>query len=166
MTALSRPRGLDANFGDGAWSRRSAIGWIMGSWGARLVVYRMYAPANGLLDRRNSFRSYQVLAVSALFFSLPALLASINPAPAIAIADLVAGGLWVVGFAGETTADRQLLRFRSKPANAGLVCRTGLRRYTQHADAIFEGDMAGFRPSWEDHPTGPGAGRRSRVRRR
>jgi len=146
---------LDANLGDGAWSRRSAIGWMMGSWGARLVVYRMYAPADGVLDRRDSFWSYQGLAVSALFFSLPALLASINPAPTIAIADLIAGGLWVVGFAGETTADRQLLRFRSKPANAGLVCRTGLWRYTQHPDAIFEGMIwlafaliAGGSPDW------------------
>ena len=146
---------LYANLGDGAWSRRSAIGWMMGSWGARLVVYRLYAPADGALERRNSFWSFQALAASAVFFSLPALLASINLAPTLSIADLVAGGLWVVGFAGETTADRQLLRFRSKPANAGLMCRTGLWRYTQHAHAIFEGLIwlafaliAGGSPEW------------------
>jgi steroid 5-alpha reductase family enzyme len=146
---------LYANLGDGAWSRRSAIGWMMGSWGARLVVYRLYAPADGARERRHSFGSFQALAASAVFFSLPALLASINPAPTLSIADLVAGGLWVVGFAGETTADRQLLRFRSNPANAGLVCRTGFRRYTRHADAIFEGMIwlafaliAGGSPEW------------------
>ena len=146
---------LYANLGDGAWSRRSAIAWMMGSWGARLVVHLLYVPADAGPQQKNSFGSFQALAASAVFFSLPALLASINPAPTLSIADLVAGGLWVVGFAGETTADRQLLRFRSKPANAGLVCRTGLWRYTQHAHAIFEGLIwlafaliAGGSPEW------------------
>jgi steroid 5-alpha reductase family enzyme len=146
---------LYANLGDGAWSRRSAIAWMMGSWGARLVVHLLSAPADAGPEHKNSFWSFQALAASAVFFSLPALLASINPAPTLSIADLVAGGLWVVGFAGETTADRQLLRFRSKPANAGLVCRTGLWRCTPHAHAIFEGLIwlafaliAGGSPEW------------------
>jgi steroid 5-alpha reductase family enzyme len=146
---------LYANLGDGAWSRRSAIAWMMGSWGARLVVHLLYVPEDAGPEQKNSFWSFQALAASAVFFSLPALLASINPAPTLSIADLVAGGLWVVGFAGETTADRQLLRFRSKPANAGLVCRTGLWRYTQHAQTIFEGLIwlafaliAGGSPEW------------------
>jgi steroid 5-alpha reductase family enzyme len=146
---------LYANLGDGAWSRRSAIAWMMGSWGARLVVHLLYVPANAAPERKHSFWSLQALAASAVFFSLPALLASINPAPTLSIADLVAGGIWVVGFAGETTADRQLLRFRSNAANAGLVCRTGLWRYTPHAHAIFEGVIwlafaliAGGSPEW------------------
>jgi steroid 5-alpha reductase family enzyme len=148
---------LYANLGDGAWSRRSAIAWMMGSWGARLVVYLLYVPAHGRPERLRppSFWSFQALAASAVFFSLPALLASLNPAPTLSIVDLVACGLWMVAFAGETTADRQLLRFRSNPANAGLVCRTGLWRYTRHADTIFEGViwlafalLAGGSPEW------------------
>src|SRR5213595_999504 len=33
---------LYAWLGDGAWTRRSAIGWMMGSWGARLGVYILW----------------------------------------------------------------------------------------------------------------------------
>jgi steroid 5-alpha reductase family enzyme len=52
--------------------------------------------------------------------------------------ELAACGLWVVGFAGETTADRQRLRFTSNPANEGLRCQTGLWRYSRNADTLFE----------------------------
>jgi steroid 5-alpha reductase family enzyme len=135
---------LYANVGDGAWSRRSAIAWMMGSWGARLVVSLLYAPVDASAERLRdagsirSFWFFQARAASAVFFSLPALLASLNPAPILSSVEIAACGLWIVAFALETTADRELLRFRSNPANAGLVCRTGLWRYTRHAGDVFE----------------------------
>ena len=139
---------LYANLGDGAWSRRSAIAWMMGSWGARLVVQRLYAPRPfGIPERADgaqtepvpSFRAFQATAASASFFSLPALVASVNPDPNLSSLELAACGLWMAGFAGETTADRQFLRFTSNPANLGLVCRAGLWRYSHNATAVFEG---------------------------
>ena len=36
---------LYANLGDGEWVRRSAIAWMMGSWGARLAVQGLYTRA-------------------------------------------------------------------------------------------------------------------------
>lgn len=141
---------LDANAGGGAWARRSAIGWMMGSWGARLVVQRLYAPGPaGIPDRDDgaqteplpSFQAFQATAASAFFCSLPALIASVNPDPDLSSLELAACGLWMAGFAGETTADRQFLRFNSNPANVGLVCRTGLWRYSNNAAAVFEGLM-------------------------
>jgi steroid 5-alpha reductase family enzyme len=131
---------LYANVGGGAWARRSAIGWMMGSWGARLMVQRLYAPR--LLsetDRARSFWFFQAKGASALFFSLPAVVVSVNPDPNLSSVELAACGLWIVGFAGETTADRQLLRFTSNPANAGLVCRAGLWRLLRNATDVFEG---------------------------
>jgi steroid 5-alpha reductase family enzyme len=71
--------------------------------------------------------------------SLPALLASLNPRRDLSVVELVACGLWVVGFAGETTADRQRLRFITNPANIGQRCRTGLWRYGHRPDRLFEG---------------------------
>jgi steroid 5-alpha reductase family enzyme len=137
---------LDANLGSGAWARRSAIGWMMGSWGARLVVHRLYAPrpfadCAGAAQREPlpSFQTFQATAASAFFFSLPALIASVNPDPNLSTLELAASGLWMIGFAGEATADRQLLRFTSNPANLGLVCRTGVWRYSHHAASVFEG---------------------------
>jgi steroid 5-alpha reductase family enzyme len=134
---------VDANVGGGAWARRSTIAWMMGSWGARLVVQLLYAPPvfrepDRQRDNAPSFWFLQAKAASALFFSLPALLASVNPDPNLASVELAACGLWIVGFAGETTADRQLLRFTSNPANAGLACRAGLWRYSRNATAVFE----------------------------
>ena len=131
-----------ATLGDGEWARRSAIAWMMGSWGARLAVQEIYTraahPADGTGLAR-PFWFFQALAAAALMASLPALLASLNPQRNLSVVELVACGLWVVGFAGETTADRQRLCFTTNPANAGLRCRTGLWRYARRPDRLFEG---------------------------
>ena len=129
---------LYANIGGGAWARRSAIAWMMGSWGARLTVQALYAVRP---EGPHDFRlptSYFRLFTFAAFFSLPALVASRNPDPSLSQIEVAACALWVIAFVGETTADRQLLRFTSKPGNAGLTCRSGLWRYSSHAHAIFE----------------------------
>jgi steroid 5-alpha reductase family enzyme len=133
---------LYANLGDGEWARRSAMAWMMGSWGARLAVQGIYARAAHQVDHAEGSRPfwfYQMLAVAAAVASLPALLASLDSDPKLSTAEMNACALWVVGFAGETTADRQRLRFRSIPGNRNLPCRVGLWRYSRHVDRIFEG---------------------------
>ena len=131
-----------ANLGDGEWARRSAIAWMMGSWGARLAVQEIYSraahPAN-TTGLARPFWFFQALAAAAVMASLPALLASLNPQRNLSVVELVACGLWVVGFAGETTADRQRLRFTANPENTGLRGRTGLWRYARRPDRLFEG---------------------------
>lgn len=126
---------LYANIGAGAWARRSAIAWMMGSWGARLTVQALYTPAPEV--PRLPASRFQLLSFAA-FFSLPGLIASRNPEPSLSPIEMAACALWVFAFAGETTADRQLLRFTSKPENAGMTCRSGLWRYSPYAHAIFE----------------------------
>ena len=96
-----------ANLGGGAWFRRSAIAWMMGSWGARLAVQSLYTRTSVLPFRTANF----VLLTSPLFFSLPALIASRNPEPTLSSVEIGAAILWVVAFAGQTTADRERLRF-------------------------------------------------------
>jgi len=144
---------LYANVGAGAWTRRSAIAWMMGSWGARLTVYILYdrvfgRPEDGRYqemrrawgDRASSrfFVFFQEQAAAAVFFSLPALFASVNQDPLLSPVELAACALWIVGFAGETTADRQLMRFRKNPANRGRTCQNGLWRYSRHPNYFFE----------------------------
>jgi steroid 5-alpha reductase family enzyme len=132
---------LYANVGAGDSARRSAIAWMMGSWGARLAIQSLYTPGHrALRDDADAVRgwSYVTLLVSAAFFSLPALISCINPEPGLSPIELGACVLWLVGFAGETTADRQLLRFASNPDHAGLVCRSGVWRIVPDAHAAFE----------------------------
>ena len=81
---------------------------------------------------------YLALLGSSALFSLPALVASINPDPSISAIELAACALWLVAFAGEATADRQLLRFASNPEHAGVACRSGIWRVVPHAHAVCE----------------------------
>ena len=47
---------LYASQGDGAWMRRSAIGWMMGSWGARLAIQGLYTRAANPADTADPVR--------------------------------------------------------------------------------------------------------------
>jgi steroid 5-alpha reductase family enzyme len=155
-----------AALGPGAWTRRSAIAWMMGSWGARLAVQAMYTRAAIAADvttapsgrenmptdspmgesigiesaeRRAGPLDLARLVSTAVLCSLPALLACFNRAPELSPMELAACALWLFGFAGETTADRQRLRFASNAANRGLACRTGLWRYSIRVNRLFSG---------------------------
>lgn len=125
---------LYASVGNGAWARRSAIAWMMGSWGARLTVQSLYTRSSGL----PLLTSYFEFPPSVLVFSLPALIAVRNPDPSLSSLEIVAAVLWIIAFAGQTTADRQLLRFTASPEHGGLVCRSGVWRLLPRAHAVFE----------------------------
>ena len=113
---------------------------MMGAWGTRLAVQALYTRASGAPDLAAlPFQpSYVRLLTLSLFFSLPALIASRNGEPSLASIEIAAGVLWVIAFTGETTADRQYLRFASTAGNAGLPCRTGLWRIIPRAHAVCE----------------------------
>ena len=133
--------------------RRLAVGAMLGSWGARLTVMLLYGrvfghPEDGRYanlrqrkgDRTNLwlFWFFQAQAIAAIVFSLPALLAVLNPSETFSPIELAAAGLWIVAFSGESTADRQLLHFKMNPENHGRTCRTGLWRYSRHPNYFFE----------------------------
>jgi steroid 5-alpha reductase family enzyme len=139
--------------GHGMTGRRMAIGSMMGSWGARLAVYLLYdrvlgRPEDGRYAELRRARGaaadtwffwfFQAQAFAAVFFSLPALLSVNNPARSFAGIEYLAAALWAAAFSGETTADRQLLQFKSDPANRGTTCRIGLWRYSRHPNYFFE----------------------------
>lgn len=144
----------DARLGQGFGPRRAAMAFMMGSWGLRLMVNLLYIRVFGRQEsgwpvafrarwgeRANAqfFWSFQALAALAALGSVPALIVSMNGAPDFSTVELIAAGAWIVAFAAETTADRQLLQFTSNPANAGHTCRKGLWRYSRHPDYWCEG---------------------------
>ena len=114
--------------------RRLAIASMMGSWGARLTDLSAVRPHPGKARGRPICRTatrrvphakrwffwfFQAQAAAAVFFSTPALFASVNSAPEFTLLEFAGAALWIVGFAGETTADRQLLHFKMDPENSG-----------------------------------------------
>jgi steroid 5-alpha reductase family enzyme len=50
----------------------------------------------------------------------------------LTVLDVLAIGLWLIGFSFEAIGDWQLIRFKANPANKGQVLRSGLWRYTRH----------------------------------
>jgi steroid 5-alpha reductase family enzyme len=144
-----------ANAAEGAAPRQSAIAWMIGSWGARLGVYLLWDEVFSQPPDerpRESLAHYELRGLAAVFFSLPALLASVDPAPTLSFVELTAAAIWLVGFAGETTADRQFVRWRRAQAagsgtaeGAGTLhtpltgeCRAGVWRYMPRAHDAFE----------------------------
>ena len=135
---------------DGMEGRRIAVASMTGSWGARVAIYILYLRVIGKPEepwyaaRRETrgdtwfFWYFQALAVAAVLASIPALLSTANASPDFSTLELVAAGLWFIGFAGAATADRQRLHFTMDPANAGLPCRVGLWRYSSHPQYVFE----------------------------
>lgn len=128
---------------DGMPGRRVAMGAMVGSWAARLAVMLLYDRVlKRAVDDRyaglQAFWFFQLLALAAILFSLPALLTVRNPAENFSTIELAAAALWATAFAGESTADRQLLYFKLVPENRGRTCRAGLWRYSRHPNYFFE----------------------------
>lgn len=131
--------------------RRALLGCMGGLWAARLVLllrhrmrpgredgrYRMLRQQWGSQAGRNFFFFFQFQAGLALVFALPFWAGAQSAAP-LGAADAFGGLLWLVGVGGESLADRQLDRFKSKPANRGRTCREGLWRYSRHPNYFFE----------------------------
>jgi steroid 5-alpha reductase family enzyme len=70
--------------------------------------------------------------------AIPFLAAARNPDPTLTALEWAAVALWALAMAGEATADAQLSKFKSDPANKGHTCQVGLWRYSRHPNYFFE----------------------------
>ncbi|MGD9689013.1 MAG: DUF1295 domain-containing protein [Phycisphaerales bacterium] len=160
--------------GAGDVGRRMLVGAMGGIWGVRLALHILFDRVLvGREDGRyqmmrhklggQSFRTsivflafFQAQALLVALLCWPFLMASADGAPFPRLTDLLGGALWIVGLAGEWTADRQLLAWKADAANAGRVCDAGLWRYSRHPNYFFEWLMwcayallaLGFSPPW------------------
>ena len=139
--------------GPGYLPRRLLVAAMFITWGTRLAVYLLRDRVIGrpedsryadLRNRRSPaaalafFPFFQAQALVAVFLSLPVLIAAFNPEPSISPIEIGAVLLWAVALAGEAIADRQLERFKARPASRGRTCREGLWRYSRHPNYFFE----------------------------
>lgn len=136
---------------DGDSQRRLLVGTLAALWAARLAWhlisdrvlgrpedgrYRAMREQWGHRAPLYFFMFYQGQAVVATLFSVP-ILAAMQGGALDAWA--AAGALvWLIAVLGETTADRQLSRFRAKPENRGRTCREGWWRTSRHPNYFFE----------------------------
>lgn len=136
---------------DGDPQRRLLVGTLAALWAARLAWhlisdrvlgrpedgrYRAMREQWGHRAPLYFFIFYQGQAIVATLFSVP-ILAAMQGGALDAWA--AAGALvWLIAVLGETTADRQLSRFRAKPENRGRTCREGWWRTSRHPNYFFE----------------------------
>ena len=92
----------------------------------------------GATADRRMFLQVQAQAAVALILAVSVALAAHNPRPQIGLADGLGAVLLLVGLVGEGLADWQLRKFRSDPANSGLICESGLWRWSRHPNYFFE----------------------------
>jgi steroid 5-alpha reductase family enzyme len=137
--------------GGGAAAPRLLVAVMGGSWGLRLAAHLGHRVATdehedgryrelrrtwgGNLDAKFlGFFLFQgvLAAVLALPFALAAQVDALQPI------QLGALGLWLVALLGESLADGQLRRFKSRPEAKGRTCREGLWRYSRHPNYFFE----------------------------
>ena len=85
---------------------------------------------------RKFFWFFQFQGLSNVLLSVPFIISALNHETALGIAEYMGVVLWVISVTGEAIADRQLHVFKTK--NKGLVCNTGLWRYSRHPNYFFE----------------------------
>lgn len=81
---------------------------------------------------------YQIQPILNVCLSLPFLAICLNSRARISMLEIAALVVWVLGFAGEFFADRQLSRFVADPLNKGKICCEGWWAYSRHPNYFFE----------------------------
>ena len=87
---------------------------------------------------RNFFVFYQVQAFWCVLFALPMLGAMTRIQPSPDWLDALGIAIWLIAVTGETIADAQLARFRTRADSHGSVCDIGLWRWSRHPNYFFE----------------------------
>lgn len=139
--------------GTGAVEVRILAGALGALWGFRLAWhlltdrilrgeedgrYQMLRENTGRWQEPVLLVFYLIQAGFVVALAVPFALASATAGEGLRWFHIAAALLWIVGFVGESTADRQLKAFKADPASSGRTCRSGLWRYSRHPNYFFE----------------------------
>ena len=147
LTAL-----IFALLGPGEPGRSLAAACMAGIWGLRLGTYLLFRVLSHPEDARYAalrqewggntrlkfLGFFELQALLAVVFALPAFFAALNPALTLTWPEYLGMGLWLVAVVGEALADKQLKDFKANPANRGRICQAGLWNYSRHPNYFFE----------------------------
>jgi steroid 5-alpha reductase family enzyme len=143
---------LIGSTGSGNEWLRLLIALMGGIWGFRLAIfllaralrepedgrYRKLREHWGSRQQLRLFWLFQAEAWIAIVLAVPLYVVANNPVmPSISMISL-AVAIWAVAVVGETVADFQLTRFRTRMCNRQKTCREGLWRYSRHPNYFFE----------------------------
>ena len=132
---------------DGNSTRSLLLTVLTTIWGARLAFYlakrnlghgedfRYQSMRRKHGDRFAIVSLYSVFGIQGVLMfivSLPVQLGQVRDEPNFGVVGVVGVLVWGVGIYFEAVGDAQLARFKSDPANKGLVMDQGLWRYTRH----------------------------------
>ena len=138
---------------DGSIGHRVLAAVLASIWGWRLGLYLLFDRVLGKEEdgryralrakwgsraNRNFFLFFQFQALFVVFFSVPYLLICLDPDAGLGALEWMGIAAWAIGNIGAITADRQLARWRSNPANRGRTARTGLWAWSRHPNYFFE----------------------------
>jgi steroid 5-alpha reductase family enzyme len=143
---------LYALLGGGDPWRRLAFAVVGAAWSLRLGLYILIRVWRHHPHEDRRYRTlrekwpgpgrfllfFELQAVIAVLFSLPFLLAALNPRPGLGGIEIAGLALALLGIVGESTADWQAQRFKRDPANKPRVVNVGLWHYSRHPNYFFE----------------------------
>ena len=144
---------LAAGMGPAPLARRLLVGVLGGLHGLRLGLHLWHRVATDAHEdgRYQAIRAawkthlnlkffgfFQGQALLAVLLGWPFLLVAWNPAPDLHPLELAGAGVWLVAWLGESLADWQLRRFKTRADQRGKTCRDGLWRYSRHPNYFFE----------------------------
>ena len=139
--------------GNGNESRRILAAVMGAGWGIRLGThllidrifkakeedgrYQNFRRAAGKKVGQYFFFFFQAQAAVAVLFMVPISIVVYNSKP-LGTMDGVAVLIWIFSIVGESTADKQLAKFRADKSNKRKVCKNGLWKYSRHPNYFFE----------------------------
>lgn len=99
--------------------------------------YRKLREAYGTRSKFLMWRFFMYQGISNVLLSFPFALMAISETHQTEWT-LIGTAIWLVGFIGESIADKQLRSFKQKPENNNLICQKGLWAYSRHPNYFFE----------------------------
>lgn len=122
-----------------AWALRLSVFLTVRNWGE--PEDRRYREIRSNNEPYFKLKSLYIIfglqAGLAWVISMPLLFALSTPSE-IGLLEIIACLVWLAGFAIESTADQQLYRFKSDPANRGKVLNSGLWAFSRHPNYFGE----------------------------
>lgn len=122
-----------------AWAIRLSVFLSIRNWGQEEDRRYQEIRANNEphFNSKSLYLVFGLQAALAWIISIPLLFAFSLQAQ-IGSIELIATGLWIIGFIFEATADQQLYNFKALPENRGKVLNSGIWAYSRHPNYFGE----------------------------